>query len=241
MKKEVLGVKIDDLNMDQALEAVKVWLSKKGPASRGEKHYIVTPNPEIVVMAQEDRRLLQILNNADLAIPDGKGLRFSGDIVCNISGIDLMEALINEANDWGLTIGLLGGRDQVAEEVAERLEKKYKNLKIVFAKSGGEIDENGNMLTSYRIPAADLLFVAFGPPKQEKWVANNLQKIKVKVIMVVGGAFDVISGAVPRAPIWIRDLGLEWLFRLIIQPWRVKRQMALMKYLWLLTMSKESV
>ena len=93
MKKEVLEVKIDDITMDQALEKVEGWLNGKG------KHYIVTPNPEIVVMAQKDQQLKKIINQADLAIPDGKGLRLSGDIVCNIPGIEFMEALIKKASE----------------------------------------------------------------------------------------------------------------------------------------------
>ncbi len=229
MKKTVLGVKIDDVNMDEAVETVLSWLKKPG------KHFIVTPNPEIVVMAQKDEEFKKILNNADLAIPDGIGLKLSGDIVCNIPGIELMEALIKMASENGFTTGFLGGRNEVAEKASERLQKKYPKLKISFAQSGGEVDEGGNTPTTYHLPPTNLLFVAFGPPKQEKWVAKNLKKLDVKVAMVVGGSFDYFSGKVPRAPKWIRDLGSEWLFRLIIEPWRIKRQLALLKYLWLLS------
>lgn len=241
MKKQVLGIKIDDINIDQALEVVKGWLSKGG------KHYIVTPNPEILVMAQKDEELKKVINKADLTTPDGVGLRLSGDIVCNTPGIDLMEAIIKYVSEKGLTIGLLGGRDKVAEEVAKRLSRKYPNLKISFARSGDEVDQMGNVLSSkyygkkhntkYIIPNTDLLFVAFGPPKQEKWIAKNLTNLDVKVAMGVGGAFDYLSGRVPRAPKWFRNIGLEWLFRLIVQPRRIKRQTALLKYLFLLARS----
>ena len=134
-----------------------------------------------------------------------------------------MEGLIKLASEKGFTIGFLGGRCEVADKVVERLQKKYQNLKINYvAEEPGEI------------PKTDILFVAFGAPKQEKWIAENLEKIPVKVAMGVGGAFDYISGRVPRAPAWIRRLSLEWLFRLIIQPWRIKRQLKLLKYLWLI-------
>lgn len=225
MKKDILGVKIDDINMDEAVKVVSKWLEDGG------KHYITTPNPEIVVMAQKDIKLRESINNADLVIPDGIGLGLTGDIVCNIPGVDLMEELIKKAQDLGLTIGLLGGRDSVAKKVGERLQKKYPKLKISFAESGGEITKDGVMSVNYKLPVADLLFVAFGPPKQEKWIAKNLNKIDVKIAMGVGGSFDYLSGEVPRAPVWIRGLGFEWLFRLIIQPWRIKRQLALIKYL----------
>lgn len=247
MKKNILGIKIDDVNIDQALDVVQRWLQKAG------KHYIVTPNPEIVVMAQRVPELKKIINNADLAIPDGAGLKLSGDIVNTTPGIDLMEQLVKLASEKGFTTGFLGGRGKVAEQTVDCLKKKYPKLKVVFAESGGEIDSDGNViarsnsdeaiLLSNRLPrpfgarnneVVDLLFVAFGPPKQEKWIANNLSRIQVKVAMTVGGAFDVLSGRIPRAPKLMRSLNLEWLFRLIIQPWRIKRQLALVKYILLL-------
>lgn len=247
MKKQVLGIKIDDVRIDQVVETVKSWLSKPG------KHYIVTPNPEIVVMAQKDVELKKIINSADLAIPDGVGLRLSTDIVCHTPGTDVMEQLVKLASEKGFTTGFLGGRGDVAKRTAECLKRKYPGLKVVFASSGGKIDSEGNSIeysvesiegkkqkkaeshyTLYSIPYTDLLFVAFGPPKQEKWIAKNLGKLNVKVAMGVGGAFDYLSGKLPRAPGWIRNLGFEWLFRLIIQPWRIKRQLALLKYLWLI-------
>lgn len=232
MKKKVLGINIDDINIEQALEIVTGWLSKSG------KHYIVTPNPEIIVMAQKDGELKRVINNADLAIPDGAGLKLTTDIECITPGIDLMEELIKLASEKGFTIGLLGGRDGVAKKAAECLLRKYPKLKISFAGPGGEIDNNGILKDQdLGFKKADLLFVAFGPPKQEKWIAKNLPKLNVKVSMAVGGAFDYLSGNVPRAPKWIRNLGLEWLFRLLVQPWRIKRQLSLLKYLFLLTKS----
>lgn len=265
MKKNVLGIKIDDITMEEALDKVQGWLSKPGKPQyrtvRG-KHYIVTPNPEIVVMAQKDEELKRIINKADLAIPDGVGLKLTGDIVCILPGIDFMEALVKMASEKAFTIGLLGGIDRVAERVAERLKSRYPELKISFAIQGpviparfakrakAGIHTNDNLWIPDPIRQAqgpeyiegqvrddkcDILFVAFGPPKQEKWIANNLSKLDIKVAMGVGGAFDYISGKVPRAPVWMRVLGLEWLFRLAVQPWRIKRQLALLIYIWLLT------
>ncbi len=114
---------------------------------------------------------------------------------------------------------------------------------MAFTESGGEVNRNGVILresvanrevTFNNIPPLDLLFVAFGHIKQEKWIANNLEKIPVKVMMGVGGAFDYLSGNVLRAPKWVRSLGLEWLFRLVLQPWRIKRQLSLFMFLWLI-------
>lgn len=228
MKKDILGIKIDDVNMDEALQVVEKWLN----GSR--KHYIVTPNPEIVVMAKEDKEFREILNKADMSIPDGVGLKLTGDIECIIPGTDFMEELIKLAQDFGFTTGFLGGRDEVAKRCAECLQKKYPKLKVNFAESGGEVDEEGKLLKYPKFLKSlncDILFVGFGPPKQEKWIAKNLQKLNVKVAMGVGGAFDYLSGQVPRAPRWLRDLGFEWLFRLTVQPWRIKRQLTLIKFL----------
>lgn len=229
MKKNVLGVKIDDVNIGEAVETVERWM--KGKA----KHYIVTPNTEIVMMAQKDEELKKIINQADLAIPDGIGLKLSGDIVSYTPGIDLLEELVKLAAEKAFTIGFLGGRDEVAKKTAECLKKKYPKLKVAFAESGGEISKEGDGGNSGNLVEVDLLFVAFGPPKQEKWIAKNLNKIDIKVAMGVGGAFDYLSGQIPRAPQFLRNLGLEWLFRLILQPQRIKRQLALFKYILLLT------
>lgn len=224
MKKEVLGVKIDDINMEESLEIVENWLSKEN------KHYIVTPNPEFIVAAQKDKLFQSILNNADLSIADGVGLKLSGKVKNIIPGIDLMEQLVKMAADCGFTTGFLGGREEIAKKVGECLKKKYPKLKVSFAESGGEVSQDGQS-QNIKIPATDLLFVAFGPVKQEKWIANNLEKIPVKIAMGVGGSFDYLSGQIPRAPAWVRNLGFEWLFRLIVEPIRIKRQLALIKYL----------
>lgn len=218
MKVNVLGVKIDDVNMEEALGTVEKWIWNSG------KYYIVTPNPEFVVAAQKDQVFKKILNDADLAIPDGIGLKLSGKIKNTFSGTDFMEKLVSMAAEKGFRTGFLGGRERVAKKAAECLKKKYPKLKVLFTSAD----------TETVIPPLDLLFVALGAIKQEKWIANNLEKIPVHVAMGVGGALDYLGGFVPRAPKWMRNLGFEWLFRLIIQPWRIKRQMALIKYLWLI-------
>lgn len=228
MKKQVLGVKIDDINIDQAVNLVLGWLKGK------TKHYIVTPNPEFLVAAQKDPVFKKILNDADLSIPDGVGLKLSGKVKNTVYGTDLMEKLVELSAENGFVVSFLGGKKGVAERCAECLKLRYPKLKISFASGGMEVDENGKMLDHKFLPKADILFVAFGHIKQEKWIAQNLSKLDVKVAMGVGGAFDYISGLVPRAPLFIRSLGFEWLFRLIVQPWRVKRQMALIKYLLML-------
>ncbi len=231
---EVLGIKIDDVNMREALMKIEEWIWNPG------KHYIVTPNPEFLVAAQEDGEFKKILNNADLSIPDGAGLKLSGKIKNTLSGTDLMNNLIRLSAEKAFTIGFLGGEKGVAERLKDCLKGEYQTLSVVFASSGGSIDNQGRGLSDpkIKIPPVDILFVAFGHIKQEKWIAGNFENTPAKVMMAVGGAFDYLSGKVPRAPRVIRNMGFEWLFRLIIQPHRIIRQMALLKYLWLLTKNR---
>lgn len=229
MKKDVLGVKIDDINLDEALEVIKVWLKKPG------KYFIATPNPEFIVAAQKDNQFKGILNKADLAIPDGAGLKLAG-VKNTTSGTDLMEKLIALSAENGYVISLLGGREEVAEKLKECLEQTYQNISIKFAGSGGKIDDQGQQISGERIkiPPSDILLVGFGHGKQEKWIYKNFKNTPAKIQMGVGGAFDYLTGAIPRAPVWVRRLGLEWLFRLTVQPWRIKRQLALIKYILML-------
>lgn len=169
------------------------------------------------------------------------------------TGVDLMENLCRVSQERGFTVGLLGGGDSIAEKTKECLLKRYPGLKVSYTLSGGEVNEHGNEIgqvssskyqvvsmkgkkihnTNYILPATDILFVAFGAPKQEKWIIKNMANVDAKVFMGVGGAFDYISGEVIRAPLWLRVLGLEWLFRLLIQPWRIKRFGSLLQFIFL--------
>lgn len=247
---DIFGVRVDKVTMDEAVGLVEEWLNRtsSGKAGlRGARHYIVTPNMEFVVAAQKDKEFKDVLNKADLSIPDGWGLKLASDIESIIAGVDLLERLCREASKKGFTVGFLGGRDGVAKEAAECLQKKYPGLKVVLAEGGGEVDMDGLQLTDYSFrqsavssqqPAIDLLFVAFGQIKQEKWIAKNLPHIPVKVAMGVGGSFDELSGRIPRIPSFVHKIGLKWLVRLILQPWRIKRQLALFRFIWKVLISR---
>ncbi len=231
-KVNILGVNIDDVSLKEAVDIVINWLKSD------KKRYVVTPNPEFIMAAQTDSEFKEILNRADLAIPDGVGLKLSRSIKHTTTGIDLMEKLCLVLADKGFSVGFLGGKKGVAKKAAERLRKKYQKLKILYAEDGPMVDKNGKETAlfssdKHRKLRVDILFVGFGHIKQEKWIVNNLDKLPVKVAIGIGGAFDYLSGKVLRAPWGMRVLGLEWLFRLILQPWRVKRQSVLIKFLWL--------
>lgn len=222
---KILGIKISDLSLESILEEVRKWL-KNGE----RKHYIVTPNSEILVHAQKNKEFAKILDDADLALPDGIGVvlasKFLGrEISERITGVDFMKNLCQIAQKEGFTIGLIGGGPAIAVKARECLLKMYPRLRIVLAQEEWDGDFKNTQI--------DILFVAFGAPRQEIWISKNLKKLPVKVAIGVGGAFDYLSGRVPRAPKWVQNLGFEWLFRLIRQPWRIKRQLALLKFVWL--------
>lgn len=245
MKRErvdILGVKIDKVSFDEAVGRVGEMIK------RGGKHLVVTPYSESVVKAQSDFEFKTILNGADLAVSDGISLvwvsQFLGKpLRGRIPGTDLMVALCSQAAKKGYRIFLLGGRERVAERTAECLKSRFQGLKAGYFEGSPKVKKETKKQLNATIDkinqfAPDILFVAYGPVAQEKWLAQNLGKLKVKVAMGVGGAFDYLSGQVPRAPKILRNLGLEWLFRLVRQPWRIKRQTVLVKFVWLVLKEK---
>lgn len=278
-KASILGIKVDKVSMDQAVDQIVQWTREKG------KHYVVTPNVEMIMAAQKDGEFKEILNGADLAIPDSARIGWAQDILAEknlflkilkwplfllpknplltqfdtVAGTDLMERLLKEGGDWAVTVGFLGGEKKLAEKLRERLKKLYPKLQVTFLSDGGLINMDGesaedgiketkeingtkvnslnhfnslNNLKNLQIPSTDILFVGFGHIKQEKWISKNKAKYPVKVMIGVGGALDYFAGIAPRAPKSVRRLGFEWLYRLIVQPWRIKRFGALIKFVF---------
>ena len=221
---KILGVRFDLAGIHQAAGIVCDWLKD------GKKRYIATPNPEFVVMAQKDDEFRNILKNADLSITDGRGMqlaaRFLGmPVPERIAGTDFMAELCKKFLELQIPVFLLGGENGSAEKCAKKLISDFSNLQIAGFFEG-DAGEAGDTETANAINRtnAQVVFVAYGAPKQEKWIARNLHKlINIKAAMGVGGAFDYISGNVSRAPICMRKIGLEWLWRLFKQPRRFNR------------------
>lgn len=226
-KNKILDVAITNESEEKILEYILQRL--KSP----EKFYIVTPNPEIIVYANKHENYKNILNSAEISLPDGAGLFLASIIMAKpfrqrIPGIDFMEKICKRSVRNPISIGLLGGRADVAQRTAECLLLRYPGLDVVFV--GEEWDNSLRLKDQSSKLQIDLLFVAYGAPKQEEWIYNNLKNLPVKAAMGVGGAFDYISGEVQRAPFAVRALGFEWLYRLIRQPWRWRRQLALLEF-----------
>ena len=224
---KILGVRVDNLTMTEAVSRVGEMIAGGG------KHYVATPNPEFLVDAQRDSEFRKILNGADLSLPDGIGLVFVSRVLGKallgrVSGTDFMERLCEEAAKRGWGVFLLGAREGVADKASKVLAERYPGLKVLGSSAGSErnpfdTEMRDEITRKVGDEQIDLLFVAFGHGKQEKWIVSNLPYLNVAVAVGVGGAFDFISGRVKRAPRWAREIGLEWLWRLFREPWRVRR------------------
>lgn len=249
---KILDVNITNESKDNILEYLLDRLEKSK-----EKTFIITPNPEMLVYASKHSDYKDKLNSSTIALPDGTGLFlvsiFMGKpLKERIPGVDFIEDLCKISRDKPLSMGFLGGKAGVAKRAAERLLKKYPYLNIVFVGSDWNQDgfrlkkknqankssNNSSILNSQLSTPIDILFVAYGVPKQEEWISENLHVLPVKAAMGVGGSFDFISGNVARAPFLVRLFGFEWLFRLIVQPWRWKRQLALIEFIVLVFKEK---
>lgn len=229
----ILGIGVISTSTSSVLAFVREKLDKR------EKFYIVTPNSEIIMLAQKDRQLAEILNNADLSIADGVGLSYASWFLGNgwlnvIPGREVFVNLLEFANENGLKVFLLGGTVRSIEKSTTIINSKYPDI-VVDGEYGPSLDENAKALgenereilkkTIDKINkfAPDLLFVGFGAPKQEKFVSGWMSELNIGGAMVVGGALDYFAGVAKLPPKWMASLGLEWLWRLVRQPSRIKR------------------
>lgn len=199
---------------------------------------IYTPNPEIVMKAERDQEYREVLNRGGLVVPDGIGVvlasRFRfGKIKRRITGIDLLEHLISVSADSGKSVYLLGSKPGVAETAGVRMVEKYPNLIIAGTHHGYfNQEEEQRLVNQIAATNPDLLIVALGAPKQEFFIDRYAERIGVRVAIGVGGALDVWSGNVMRAPKLMSGIGLEWLYRAIKQPSRIPRLAIIPKFVF---------
>ncbi len=222
---DILGVRVDDVTYNVALQRCVAY------AVGGGRHLVVTPNPEFVVLARRHPAFRAVLAGADLSIPDGGGLLLAArlwgtPLQEQVRGTDLCYGLAGAAPARGLRLFLLGGAPGVAGEAAARLQQRFPGLQIAgtFAGDGSPAGDAETVAAVRRAGRCDLLFVAYGAPRQEYWIARNLARLDVGMAIGVGGVLDFMSGRVRRAPPFVRRTGLDWLFRLVQQPRRLRRQ-----------------
>jgi N-acetylglucosaminyldiphosphoundecaprenol N-acetyl-beta-D-mannosaminyltransferase len=194
----------------------------------GGHHLVATVNPEFVMRARSDREFARVLESASLCIPDGQGVVWAArrqgcQMPGPVTGVDLIPPLAALCAKRGWRMFLLGAAPGVADELAVRLRTENPQLEVEAAAD----DDSAELVRQQR---PHVLLVAFGAPKQEMWIDRAGRAAGVPVAMGVGGSFDYLTGRVPRAPAWMRRAGLEWLFRLGRQPWRLKRMAVLPGY-----------
>ncbi|MDD2807771.1 MAG: WecB/TagA/CpsF family glycosyltransferase [Patescibacteria group bacterium] len=225
-KVEILGVQIDNLSLQEVLEQADRFINSEN------QHYVVTANPEFLVAAEHDSHFKEILNYSDIAVADGVGLikaaKFQGQNLQRVTGVDLVWSLAELAEQKNYSVYLLGAWEGVAQAAADVLTENFPNLNVSGADDGGVIIDpteiNQKLINQINFAKPQILFVAFGQVKQEKWIFYNLDRLpSVRLAIGVGGAFDYISGSILRAPAWMQKIGLEWLFRLINEPNRWPR------------------
>ncbi len=235
----VLGVKIANLNFEEAIGKVEQMINS------GKPHQFVTVNAEFLVLAQEDAEFKKVLDNAELAIADGMGPQLGAWLQgkrfkCRIPGSELTYRLAPLAAEKGWRMFFLGGEQGEAKKAAEKLREKYPGIKIKSSPADPTPEDTEKSIQQIRDFKPDILLVAYGAPKQDFWIAENKERLGVAVMMGVGGTFNYIAGMSKRPPKFVRKLGFEWFYRLIKEPWRWRRQLRLPYFVYLLISGKIS-
>ena len=229
----ILGIPVHAVTMAETLALIDGYMAEP------RLHQIATVNPEFVMAAQGDAEFRRVLAAADLCLPDGVGLLYAARrggrrLPERVPGSELVYRLAERAAARGWPLFLLGAAPGVAEEAAEALLGLYPGLPVAGTYAGSpDPAENEAIVRRVNDSGATLLFVAYGAPKQDKGIARNRDALAtVRLAIGVGGSLDFVTGRAVRAPRWMQRLGLEWLHRLIREPWRWRRMLALPRFAW---------
>ena len=218
----ILGVPIDPVTQDEAVQRLSQMLTD------GSKHHVMTPNNEMLVKASKDRTFKSLLQSSELNLPDSMGLLWAakrtGQLLPErVTGVDTVERVLLSLSS-GCPVFLLGGRKGVGRRALEKMQKENSNL-VGEAFEGSPSEEDApNIIKKINDSGARLLLVAYGSPAQDFWINQHLLNLtSVRVAMGIGGTFDFLSGSIKRAPKWMQSSGLEWVWRLLMQPLRIGR------------------
>ena len=226
----ILGVGVDAVTMAEAVTAVRRYMDTRMSVM------IATANAEMIMRATHDPALRDILNAAALVVPDGAGTVWAARYLGyrmpeRVAGYDLAQELLRSAPAEGRRIYFLGSAPGVAERAKAKAEEIYPGIEIVGVRDGYfKEEDDAAIIDGIRASHPDLLLVALGVPKQEKWIHAHLTQLGVPVAIGVGGTLDVMAGVMKRAPRWMQRAKLEWLFRGLLQPQRAGRLLALPKF-----------
>ena len=224
----ILGVHVNKYTMDEAVEKACELLSGEGLSM------IFTPNSEIILYASNNKEFTEVLNSADMIIPDGIGVVYGAKILKNplkerVAGFDLVCNLFPKMAEKKQSVFLLGAKPGVAETAAEKLKEKYPGL-VIAGTQDGYFKEDEPVIEKINAASPDFLMVCIGFPKQENWIYNNREKLNARLAIGAGGCIDVFAGTVQRAPDFYCRHGIEWLYRLVKQPSRFVRMLSLPKF-----------
>ena len=226
----ILGVKVDAVTMSQAVERVADLIDA------GKPSIVATANAEMILRATHDAELKDILNAANLVVPDGAGTVWAArhlgkHMPERVAGFDLVQQLMKIAPVKQWRFFLFGSAPGIADKAKVKAEQLYPGIKIVDTRNGYfTADDEPEIISQIKSSRPDILLAALGVPKQEKWLAKFRDELNVPVSIGVGGTFDVMAGVVKRAPLWMQRARLEWLFRAMLQPSRAGRLVALPKF-----------
>ena len=236
---DILGVRVDCVDFAETLAMISEWIAEAKDDSQFVTRQLCTVNPEFVMHARRDPSFALTLQRAELCVPDGIGLlwaaRRQGVLLHErVTGSDGIYHICEQAAELGWRLFLLGAAPGVAAAAAARLQTRYPALQVAGTYSGSPDDSEWPAIyQELQRAQPDILFVAYGHPQQEYWIAHHREQLPVKVAMGIGGAFDFVAGVARRAPLWMQRLGLEWLYRLLTQPWRWRRMLVLPHFAWL--------
>lgn len=227
---DILGVKVSTLTMEETTQTLLGYLDAD------QTRCVFTPNSEIIYMAYHDAEFLRVLNSADMNTADGIGVVYASKILKQplaerVAGYDLMNNLIRAAAPAHKRVFLFGSKPGVADEAGEKLKELYPGIIICGTRDGYfRAEQTDEIVEQINASQPDLLLVCLGAPKQEKWIYDNKPRLHARVIMGLGGSLDTLTGRMERAPERWQQLGLEWAYRLIKEPRRIGRMMALPRF-----------
>lgn len=227
----LLGLPVSRVSMDDTLEMIDGFIARRSPP-----RHLVTADASMVVIARGDPELKAIIDGADLVTPDGAGILWASRLLGTplthkVSGVDLVGHLCRLSAERGWKVFFLGAAPGVADEAATNLRKRYPGAQIIGARDGFfSPEQEPDVVRQIQDAAPDVLLVAFGIPRQEKWIARHKAVLNVPVSIGIGGSFDVYSGRVKRAPLWMQRRGLEWLHRLLANPRKIRKVMTLPRF-----------
>lgn len=237
MKTEMLGYSIFNGSKEELLNIIDKY----------EKVNIISGNPEVLYNGLNNEELFKNFTDKDsIIIPDGVGVVLASKIIKNpvkekIAGIEVMNSILEKYNENGKAVYLLGTTEDVLKECERKLLIKYKNLNIVGKHNGFfDMDDCKDILEDIKESKPYALFIAMGCPRQEKFISKYMDKLPCKIYMGVGGSFDVFAGKVKRAPRWMIDCNLEWLYRVVKEPYRIKRLASIPKFLLKVALNKQN-